>query len=50
MLVSERSYEARVQFVSPDATIRQAALKMQELNVGAIPVVKNNSAIGGVFH
>ncbi len=37
-----------VQFVSSDESIRQAAVKMEELNVGAIPVIVGDEAVGMV--
>ncbi len=45
MLVKELM-TSKVQWVSPDLSIRECAQKMRELNVGALPVQENNQLLG----
>jgi len=47
MLVKE-VMTPQVQFVRSDDTIQQAAARMKELNIGAIPVIAGNEAVGMV--
>jgi len=47
MLISEIMTE-HVEFVTPDETLRQAALKMRDSGVGPLPVCENQGVIGMV--
>ena len=45
MLISEIMTE-HVEFVTPDETLRQAAMKMRDSGVGPLPVCENQGVIG----
>ena len=36
----------RVESISPDATVKEAARKMHDLHIGALPVVENSHLVG----